>query len=85
MLHFILFVFACIETDFRNRKESDVIFLPTESLQERAAIPPSTLFDAFRRKKLPLAYYANHYVRYVPGTDGTVRVARDYASRQVRR
>ena len=74
----------CSETDIRNRKESDAIFVPSEDIQERTHIPPATIGDVFFRKKLPVSYYANHYVRFVPGTDGTLQVARDYSSRQIR-
>ncbi|KAM0327603.1 hypothetical protein ACHAQA_005896 [Verticillium albo-atrum] len=83
ILHFVLFVFACIAADDAKRKHTDVIFLPREDLREFEKVPPSTLVEVVRRKRLPLAYYANHSVRYETGADGTVQMLRDYSSRQL--
>ncbi|KAM0274002.1 hypothetical protein ACHAQH_008059 [Verticillium albo-atrum] len=83
IVHFVLFVFACIAADDEKRKHVDVVFVPKEDLREFEKVPPATLFEVVRRKRLPIAYYANHSVRYEPGADGTVQMLRDYSSRQL--
>ncbi|KAG7123765.1 hypothetical protein HYQ44_002401 [Verticillium longisporum] len=83
IVHFVLFVFACIAADDKKRHHVDVVFVPREDLREFEKVPPATLFEVVRRKRLPIAYYANHSVRYEPGADGTVQMLRDYSSRQL--
>ncbi|KAK1674851.1 hypothetical protein BDP55DRAFT_694273 [Colletotrichum godetiae] len=84
MIHFSLFIFAIVEVDNERRHYSDVVFVPRGELCEMVPVPPSTPWELFSPRKLLLSYFANHYVRFVPGADGTVTVARDYSSRQAR-
>ncbi|KAJ0328518.1 hypothetical protein COL5a_004827 [Colletotrichum fioriniae] len=84
MIHFALFIFAIVEVDNERRHYSDVVFIPRGELCEMVPVPPSTPWEMFSPRKLLLSYFANHYVRFVPGADGTVTVARDYSSRQAR-
>ncbi|KAK1473119.1 hypothetical protein CCUS01_05726 [Colletotrichum cuscutae] len=84
MIHFALFIFAIVEVDNVRRHYSDVVFIPRGELCEMVPVPPSTPWEMFSPRKLLLSYFANHYVRFVPGADGTVTVARDYSSRQAR-
>ncbi|OLN96813.1 hypothetical protein CCHL11_02371 [Colletotrichum chlorophyti] len=83
-IHFALFVFAIVEVDNGRRNYSDVIFIPRGELCEMVPVPPSAPVEIFHTRRLPLSYFANHYVRFVPGADGTVTMARDYSSRQAR-
>ncbi|KAH6691860.1 hypothetical protein EV126DRAFT_444919 [Verticillium dahliae] len=83
IVHFVLFVFACIAADDKKRHHVDVVFVPREDLREFEKVPPATLVEVVRSKRLPIAYYANHSVRYEPGADGTVQILRDYSSRQL--
>ncbi|KAF9871802.1 hypothetical protein CkaCkLH20_10736 [Colletotrichum karsti] len=84
VIHFALFVFACVEVDNAQRQYSDVVFVPRGELSEMVPVPPTTPWEIFVPKKMSLSFFANHYVRFVPGVDGTVTVARDYSSRQAR-
>ncbi|OHW99184.1 hypothetical protein CSPAE12_02068 [Colletotrichum incanum] len=84
MIHFSLFVLACVEVDNNRRHYSDVVFVPRGELCEMVPVPPTTPWEIFSPRKLLLSYFANHYVRFVPGADGTVTMARDYSSRQAR-
>ncbi|GJC87276.1 hypothetical protein ColLi_10114 [Colletotrichum liriopes] len=84
MIHFSLFVLACVEVDNNRRQYSDVVFVPRGELCEMVPVPPTTPWEIFSPRKLLLSYFANHYVRFVPGADGTVTMARDYSSRQAR-
>ncbi|KAL0932789.1 uncharacterized protein CTRU02_211752 [Colletotrichum truncatum] len=84
VVHFSLFVFACVEVDNIRRQYSDVVFVPRGELCEMVPVPPTTPMEIFIPRRMMLSYFANHYVRFVPGADGTVTVARDYSSRQAR-
>ncbi|OHF04017.1 hypothetical protein CORC01_00879 [Colletotrichum orchidophilum] len=84
MIHFALFIFAIVDVDNERRHYSDVVFIPRGELCEMVPVPPTTPWEIFSPRKLLLSYFANHYVRFVPGADGTVTVARDYSSRQAR-
>ncbi|KAK1964097.1 hypothetical protein LY78DRAFT_169560 [Colletotrichum sublineola] len=83
-VHFSLFVLACVEVDNGRRKYSDVVYLPRGDQSETVPVPPTTPWELFSPRRLVLSYFANHYVRFVPGANGTVTVARDYSSRQAR-
>ncbi|KAK1579330.1 uncharacterized protein LY79DRAFT_592961 [Colletotrichum navitas] len=83
-VHFSLFVLACVEVDKNRRQYSDVVYLPRGDLRETVPVPPTTPWELFSPRQLVLSYFANHYVRFVTGADGTVTVARDYSSRQAR-
>ncbi|KAK2057326.1 hypothetical protein LY76DRAFT_516507 [Colletotrichum caudatum] len=84
MVHFSLFVLACVEVDNNRRQYSDVVYLPRGGGDppETVPVPPTTPWELFSPRRLTLSYFANHYVRFVPGADGTVTVARDYSSRE---
>ncbi|KAK1985675.1 hypothetical protein LZ30DRAFT_583648 [Colletotrichum cereale] len=73
-----------VEVDNNRRQYSDIIFLPRADLCETVPVPPSTPWELFSPTQLLLSYFANHYVRFVPGADGTVTVARHCSSRQAR-
>ncbi|WDK23063.1 hypothetical protein CGRA01v4_14354 [Colletotrichum graminicola] len=83
-IHFSLFVLACVEVDKNRRQYSDVVYLPRGDLRETVPVPPTTPWELFSPRRLVLSYFANHYVRFATGADGTVTVARDYSSRQAR-
>lgn len=79
LIHFSLFVLACVATDDKVRGFSDVVFIPKDQAPEEEVQPlPSSLWDVLRPKKLPMAVSVNQYVRFLPAADGTVRVARDF-------
>ncbi|EQB44074.1 hypothetical protein CGLO_17218 [Colletotrichum gloeosporioides Cg-14] len=84
VVHFALFVFACVEVDNIRRQYSDVVFVPRGELCEMVPVPPTSAWEIFVPRRMMLSYFANHYVRFVPGADGSVTVARDYSSRQAR-
>lgn len=84
VVHFALFVFACVEVDNIRRQYSDVVFVPRGELCEMVPVPPTSAWEIFVPRMMMLSYFANHYVRFVPGADGSVTVARDYSSRQAR-
>ncbi|KAF6824951.1 hypothetical protein CPLU01_10551 [Colletotrichum plurivorum] len=84
VIHFALFVFACVEVDNIRRQYRDVVFVPRGELREMVPVPPTTPMEIFVPRRMTLSFFANHYVRFVPGADGTVTVARDYSSRQAR-
>ncbi|KAJ0163753.1 hypothetical protein CTA2_2467 [Colletotrichum tanaceti] len=84
MIHFSLFVLACVAVDNNRRQYSDVVFVPRVELCEMVPVPPTTPWELFSPRRLLLSYFANHYVRFVPGADGTVTMARDYSTRQAR-
>ncbi|KAK2760552.1 hypothetical protein CKAH01_05238 [Colletotrichum kahawae] len=84
VVHFALFVFACVEVDNIRRHYSDVVFVPRGELCEMVPVPPTSAWEIFVPRRMMLSYFANHYVRFVPGADGSVTVARDYSSRQAR-
>ncbi|TDZ21595.1 hypothetical protein Cob_v005456 [Colletotrichum orbiculare MAFF 240422] len=83
-IHFSLFIFASVEVDNIRRQYSDVVFVPRGALCEMVPVPPTTPTEIFVPRRMTLSFFANHYVRFVPGANGTVTVARDYSSRQAR-
>ena len=80
-IHFILFVLACIATDDKIREYSDIIFISRETGKEdEVKTLPSSLWEVVKPTRLPMAVAVNQYVRFVPGEDGTVRVAGDFGN-----
>uniref|UniRef100_L2G8Q3 Uncharacterized protein n=1 Tax=Colletotrichum fructicola (strain Nara gc5) TaxID=1213859 RepID=L2G8Q3_COLFN len=72
VVHFALFVFACVEVDNIRRQYSDVVFVPRGELCEMVPVPPTSAWEIFVPRRMMLSYFANHYVRFVPGADGSV-------------
>jgi hypothetical protein len=67
IVHFVLFVAACNETDNRTKDLACVIFLPQEGFGEEAYAPPSTPVEMLRPRRLRVGYFADHLTRLVPG------------------
>ncbi|KAH6693574.1 hypothetical protein F5X68DRAFT_258489 [Plectosphaerella plurivora] len=77
LIHFSLFVLAAVATDDRVRRGTDVIYLPRDQVKSTTVIPlPSTLWDVFFPKELPLAVSMGQYVRYVALEQQSLLVSR---------
>ncbi|KAI8270073.1 hypothetical protein K4K58_012259 [Colletotrichum sp. SAR11_239] len=62
VVHFALFVFACVEVDNIRRQYSDVVFVPRGELCEMVPVPPTSAWEIFVPRRMMLSYFANHYV-----------------------
>ncbi|KAH7374841.1 hypothetical protein B0T11DRAFT_322944 [Plectosphaerella cucumerina] len=77
LIHFSLFVLAAVATDDRVRRGTDVIYLPRDQVKSTTVVPlPSTLWDVFFPKELPLAVSMGQYVRYVALEQQSLLVSR---------
>ncbi|KAJ5020094.1 hypothetical protein K4K57_003505 [Colletotrichum sp. SAR 10_99] len=61
VVHFALFVFACVEVDNIRRQYSDVVFVPRGELCEMVPVPPTSAWEIFVPRRMMLSYFANHY------------------------
>lgn len=83
VIHFFLFVMACVAADDKSRRYSEIVFVPKDNGKDDVVTAlPSAFWSLFKRDRLPSAVSVNQYVRFVPVEDGTIRAARQEGLRE---